>query len=203
MKTLNSYILSIVLILGFSITLLAQDNSTFNIGNEFIAAGYMGCTENIEINPASIVRPYSAPLCIKIEFLSSCKKGWAGTYWTNIADDEGANWGQYPGTDLSNKGFTKITFWARGENGNEVVEFGSGGIYNTLKDPEVYKYKDSYNKRYSTEGKAVVLSNEWKKYTIDLSDADLSSVIGGFFWAVNWRANPTGVTFYLDDIIFE
>ena len=47
------------------------------------------------------------------------KKKWGGVYWQNKPD----NWGHRPGNDYSGEGFTKITFWARGEKGNEVVEF--------------------------------------------------------------------------------
>ena len=65
------------------------------------------------------------------------------------------------------------------------------------------QYKDSYNKRYTTEGKNVILSSQWKQYVIDLTGADLSSVIGGFFFSVEERANQEGLIFYLDDIYFE
>jgi len=196
----SNCIFFIILLISSNTDLIAQ---SLDIGDQFINAGYMGCKSEIEINPACTISPHSGPLCIKIEFLNSCKAGWAGVYWTNTADDSGANWGQYPGTDFSNSGYSKITFWARGEKGNEVVEFGSGGINNTLTNPGICKYKDSYQKKYSTEGKTLILGQDWRQYTIDLTDSDLSSVIGGFFWSANWRANPTGLVFYLDDIIFE
>jgi len=199
----KKYILLVFMTLFLSFNLMGQNNSFLDIGNEFFPAGFMGCTDKIDINPAFTTEPHSAPICYKIEFLTSCGKGFAGVFWTNIADDDGANWGQYPGTDFSKRGFSKITFWAKGKVGNEVVEFGSGGIDNTLKEPEKFKYKDNYKKKYSTEGKNVVLTNNWKQYSINLTKEDLSSVIGGFYWAVNWRANPTGVIFYLDDINFE
>lgn len=201
MKLIKIFLL-VILKIFLSLNLNAQENPTYSIGDEFIPAGYMGCIEKIDINPAYTIEPYSSPLCYKIEFLTSCNIGWAGVYWTNTTDD-GANWGQYPGTDLSDRRFSRITFWVKGKNGNEVIEFGTGGINNMLEEPAIFQYKDNYDKKYSTEGKVIVLSNEWEQYTIDLTGEDLSSVIGGFYWSVNWRANPTGVTFYLDDIQFE
>ncbi|MDR0865719.1 MAG: hypothetical protein LBO74_12425 [Candidatus Symbiothrix sp.] len=193
MKT-NKSILVIFLIvfLSANIHVFAQNSLSFSIGDEFFPYGYMGCTEKISVNPAYSDKPYSDPMCFKIEFGSLCNDSkWAGVYWTN----EENNWGEQQGTDLSERGFTKVTFWAKGNTGKEVIEFGSGGIDKT---PE-FKYKDSYKKYRIKE----YLTDKWKQYSINLSGADLSSVIGGFFFAVDWQANPGGVIFYLDDIQFE
>ena len=176
--------------------------SGINIGDKFVPAGYMGCDRDIVINPASTVNPHSGETCYEIKYTTSCNKNWAGVYWTNKADDSGANWGQYAGSNFSNVGYTKITFWARGARGKEAVEFGSGGIDATNRS-DIFRYKDSYDKTYSTKGKMVILSDKWQQYTIDLTGKDLSSVIGGFFWAVSWNANSTGLVFYLDDIWLE
>jgi hypothetical protein len=51
--------------------------------------------------------------------------------------------------------------------------------------------------------KTVTLTENWKEYAIDLTDADLKHIIGGIYWAANWDNNPDGATFYLDDIRFE
>ncbi|MDR1876470.1 MAG: hypothetical protein LBQ84_02460 [Flavobacteriaceae bacterium] len=175
----------------------------YNIGNEFHPAGYMGCFDKLDINPAYTIEPLSSPHCykVKVDFSDSCSAGFSGVYWTNTVDNSGANWGQHSGTDLSNKGFSKVTFWAKGQKGGEVIEFGSGGINNT-KDLK-FKYKDSYAEKYPTEGRNVTLTNSWQLYSIRLGKEDLSSVIGGFFFIVNRQANSTGITFYLDDISFE
>jgi len=175
--------------------------SGINVGDKFVPAGYMGCDRDIVINPASTVNPHSGETCYEIKYTTSCNKNWAGVYWTNRADDSGANWGQYAGSDFSNAGYTKITFWARGAKGREAVEFGSGGIDKT--NESGFRYKDSYDETYSTKGKRVILSDKWQQYTIDLTGKDLSSVIGGFFWSTSWNANPTGLVFYLDDIWLE
>ena len=49
----------------------------------------------------------------------------------------------------------------------------------------------------------MVLTQEWKQYTIDLRGKDLSYMIGGFCWATNADVNPEGATFYLDEIKYE
>lgn len=113
---------------------------------------------------------------------------WAGVYWQNPVN----NWGsaQNAGYDLS--GATKLTFWARGQNGGErIQEFKIGGIMG--------EYSDS-----DTAGIGpVVLDKEWKQYTIDLKNRDLKYIIGGFAWSTNLDVNPEGCTFYLDEIRYE
>jgi hypothetical protein len=184
------------------ITAYGQDKDYFDIGNRFIPAGYMGCTNQIVIEQACKIKPKTPPLCYKISWTQPCNANWAGVYWTNSADESGANWGQSIGTNLSKFGFKRISFWARGENGGEVVEFGCGGIDKTSDPSKIYKYKDSFQKTF-IEGKMIVLEKDWIQYTIDLKDLDLSSVIGGFYWSANQNSNLSGLVFYLDDIRFE
>ena len=47
------------------------------------------------------------------------------------------------------------------------------------------------------------LTQEWVEYSIDLEDANLTYLIGGFAWTARKELNPNGVTFYLDEIRFE
>ncbi|MFT7638259.1 MAG: hypothetical protein ACI9Y8_002050, partial [Candidatus Omnitrophota bacterium] len=49
----------------------------------------------------------------------------------------------------------------------------------------------------------VLLSAEWKQFSIDLEFKDLSRIVGGFALAVNLDNNPDGMTFFLDDIRYE
>jgi hypothetical protein len=94
------------------------------------------------------------------------------------------------GFDLSKA--TKLTFWARGAKGGErIEEFKVGGIMGEYSDSD------------STSISPVILTPEWTQYTIDLKGKDLSYIIGGFCWATNVDVNPTGATFYLDEIKYE
>ncbi len=165
-----------------------------SIQDVFVASGWMGDGEygrkNIEFEGAYEKEPHSQPTCIKIKYTFGPKR-WAGIYWQNKAD----NWGDRRGNNYSKKGFTKVTFWAKGETGKEVVEFKAGDIFNKTK-----KYHDSFD---STIGR-VTLSNKWKEYIIDIEGADLSSVIGGFCWvASSDYNNKNSIIFYIDDICFK
>jgi hypothetical protein len=178
-------------------TLSNQSNAQpepLDVGVEFVASGWMGDGErgrkNIELIEASEEDPHSPPFCIKIAYTPGAS-GWAGIYWQNEPD----NWGRQAGEDLSGAGFRRLTFWARGARGNEIVEFLSGGSDSGL------KYKDSFEAR--TKPRRISLTQKWKQYEINLEGKNLSSVIGGFAWVASQSSNPNGLTFYLDDILFE
>ena len=158
-------------------------------GNHYIPSGWMGDYGDIKINDQTMTNPYSGTTCI--EFVYSGKKaqnqGWAGVYWQNPAN----NWGSKKGGfDLT--GMTKLTFWARGAKGGEIIQkFIVGGI------------KGMYSDTLEVEIGPIELSETWKQYTINLSGKDLSYVSGGFGWVTTSDLNPEGATFYIDEIKFE
>jgi hypothetical protein len=165
-----------------------------DIQNLFTPSGWMGDGEYgrkyIDFSGADRTNPHSPPDSIRIVYTFGPKK-WGGIYWQNLPD----NWGGKAGFDYSSKGFSKVTFWARGALGGEIVEFKVGGI-----DDPSKKYRDSL---VATTGR-VTLAKEWKQYTVDLSKADFSSVIGGFCWVASADYNVGNkITFYLDDMIME
>lgn len=166
-----------------------------DIAATFTATGWMGDgaqgTTHVTLVKNDTTKPHSPPQAIKVKYVIGPQK-WAGIYWQNKPD----NWGDKPGEDFSKTGYKRVTFWARGQNGREMVEFKAGGIDARDKGK---KYVDSFN---ATTGE-ITLDVEWKKYEIDLTGKDLSSVIGGFCWAANKDGNPNGLTFWLDDIQFE
>lgn len=122
---------------------------------------------------------------IKITYTPGPRE-WAGIYW-QYPD---SNWGEQAGRNLI--GAHKLTFKARGETGNEIVEFKTGGIRGQ-------RYEDSFEKSLGR----IKLLQSWKQYEIALSEQNLSNVIGAFAWVASRDANPGGLTFYLKDIYFE
>ena len=164
------------------------------IQNIFTPSGWMGDVEfgtnYLAFSVANKNDAHSPPTSIRISYKFGPKR-WGGIYWQNEPD----NWGDKPGNNYSNKGFSKVTFWAKGETGKEVLEFKSGGISNSRK-----KYHDSYEE---TTGR-LTLTKEWQQYYINLKTADLSSVIGGFCWVASADYNTDKrITFYLVDILLE
>ena len=158
--------------------------------NHFVPSGFMPDGRCLTIDDRWQENCHSGKTCIKIVFDVECSKEgskWGGIYWQNPAN----NWGNRKGGfDLT--GATKLSFWARGEIGNErIEEFKMGGTTGDYPDTDTAMIGP------------VILSSEWKEYSIDLRGKDLSYISGGFAWSTNVDVNPEGCTFYLDDIKYE
>ena len=148
----------------------------------YAASGFMGNAGAITV-ATSTENPHSGKSDIKVQY--NAADNWGGVVWQSPADD----WGDKPGGfDLD--GAKKLTFWARGAQGGEKVEFGFGLI-------------DRDKKFYDTaKGKtAATLTKEWKQYTVPIGDVDLSRIKTGFYWTAAATGAP--FTFYLDDIKYE
>ena len=168
---------------GFPFYVYADGSS---LDNHYTPSGYMGDYGDIIIDQNYADNPYSGSSCVKINYTAKASQGarWAGVYWQNPPNNWGTKDGGY---DLS--GATKLVFWARGEDGGErIEEFKMGGIMN--------EYSDSDSAGIGP----VILTGDWKQYTIDLRGKDLSYIIGGFCWATNMDVNPEGAVFYLDEV---
>lgn len=154
----------------------------------YAPSGYMGDSD-LTMSGAYTATPGAQGPCLKINYKASGPKGWAGIYWQDPAN----NWGDVPGrAGFDLRGATKLTFWAKGENGGEKVhEFRVGGIIGQYPDSDVASITN------------VRLTKDWKEYAIDLKGKDLRHIIGGFGFFVNKAENPGGMVFYLDDIMYE
>ncbi len=157
--------------------------------NHYIPSGWMGDYGDIKFNNICMENPHAGTTCIRIEHVPrrSQGAGWIGVYWQNPAN----NWGsKKAGFDLT--GARKLTFWARGEKGGEIIsEFKMGGITGEFSDTA------------SAGIGPAMLTKEWKQYEIDLTGQDLSHIIGGFCFSTSGDDNPEGMVFYLDDIKYE
>lgn len=159
-------------------------------GNHYCPSGWGGDYGAIKVKVNWKENPHSGKTCIQWKYSGEATQGacWAGVFWQNPPN----NWGRIPGGyDLSDA--TKLTFWARGEKGGEVVEFKAGGIMGDYPDTTEV-----------TTG-PITLTEYWKQYTIDFEEDDVFSYIaGGFCWVASQGEVPEeGITFYLDDIVYE
>ncbi|MFC1594745.1 hypothetical protein ACFL38_05400, partial [Candidatus Omnitrophota bacterium] len=135
-----------------------------SIENHFIPSGWMGDAADVTFHDTFEENPHSSTTCIKVEYASGATggNGWAGIFWQSSAH----NWGnKKTGYDLS--GAKRVTFWARGEKGEErIEEFKIGGITGEFPDSDLAGIGP------------VILTPEWKKYTIDLAGKDVSYING-------------------------
>jgi len=165
-------------------------NDKGSVDNHFIPSGFMPDGQCLKLDDSYTDGCYSGKSCIKIIYDIECSRQgqkWTGIYWQNPAN----NWGNRKGGfDLT--GMTKVTFWARGAKGGEVIQkFMVGGI------------KGQYPDTVVVEMGPVELTDTWKQYTINLAGKDMSYLSGGFGWTTTADLNPEGATFYIDDIKFE
>ena len=92
---------------------------------------------------------------------------------------------------LAQGGFSaidRLTFWARGDKGGEIIEFKIGGGAALPK---------------SARSRKATLESDWRQYEVDLTGLDLTNASGLFIWAAADQENPRGAVFYLDSILFE
>ncbi|MBN1898217.1 MAG: hypothetical protein JW827_05540 [Spirochaetes bacterium] len=156
--------------------------------NHYIPSGWMGDWGDIYLNEMYKENPHSGKTCIKIIYSAEKKQkaGWSGIYWQNPPN----NWGYFKGGyDLT--GAKRLYFYARGEEGEEYVEFKMGGI--------IGKYSDT---TMGNKTGAIKLSRDWKLYGIDLEGYDLKYISGGFCAVFSSQLNTNGCTFYLDEVYY-
>ena len=158
--------------------------------NHFVPSGFMPNGKCVKFQDTWQENCHSGSSCIRIDYDVECSRNdaqWAGVYWLNPAN----NWGRRKG-GFNLTGAKKLTFWAKGSMGGEQIqEFTIGGIEGDYPDTDKIIIGP------------VILSSEWKQYTIDLTGRDVSFISGGFAWTPEAAVNPTGCTFYLDEIRFE
>ena len=173
----------------FSKFIVYQDKSS---ANRFVPSGYMPTGECIKMDDAWQKDCHEGKTCLRVTYDITCSansRRWAGVYWLHPAD----NWGDKKG-GFNLIGAKKLVFWAKGEKGGEqIAEFKIGGV--------------GMNRDYPDSDSAsigpVILTQQWREYSIDLRGKDLSSISGGFAWIANVDNNTEFCNFLLDDIHFE
>jgi len=156
--------------------------------NHKTSSGWMGDYGDITLDLNWEENPQSGTTCMKWTYTAEGKQGagHAGCFW-----QQSSGWGyKKSGYDLSQAKI--LTFWVRGQVGQEKIKFQLGGMRNG-------PYVDSCEKK--TE--VVNLTQEWQKFIISLDGLDLSYIEGVFAWMTDKEMNPDGCVFYLDNIRYE
>ncbi|MBU0469462.1 MAG: hypothetical protein KKD07_05900 [Candidatus Omnitrophica bacterium] len=158
--------------------------------NHYVPSGFMPNGKCLAFSDAYTENCYSEETCMRIVYGVQCSRedqNWAGIYWLNPPN----NWGQRKG-GYNLTGAQKLSFWAKGENGGEQIqEITIGGITGNYPDSDIAVIGP------------IILTKEWKQYTVDLRGKDLSYISGGFSWTTSADVNAQSCIFYLDEIKFE
>jgi len=161
----------------------------------------------VALNGSWATAPHSGATCIQCVFTADPNNPSGGWIFQNgvLSGADTApqpNFGTTPNAGVDLTGATALTFWARGTTGREVVDFFVAGVgYDDPRQPTTptAPYPDSSPAIHHT----ITLSKTWKQYRISLIGHDMSYVLGGFGWGCGIDGNPTGATFYLDDIQYD
>jgi len=149
----------------------------------FHPTGFMGDASAIERDECWSADPHSGFSCIRNVYTASGM--WCGIIWQSPAND----WGDMPGGYDLRKA-KKLTFWARGEQGDERIEIKFGVLDKTKPYPDSIKEKT----------KRIKLTSEWKQYTISIT-GNKKCVKTGFGWVID--GGDEDLTFYFDDIQYQ
>lgn len=148
---------------------------------------------------------FAGQSCIRCD-IETHGEDWGGWMFLNgyLPKDETTprlNDGNQPDAGLDLTGAAELRFYAKGENGGEVVEFFTAGFgYDGEWGNQLVKYPDSAKKQ--SKG-FITLTNEWQEYVIDLTGEDMSQIICGFgFVCSGTKTSDNENVFYLDDIRF-
>jgi hypothetical protein len=140
---------------------------------------------------------FAGTTAIRVE-LSLSGNQWAGYYFGNGIQTAGAeplfDWGDHrAGINLS--GATKLVFHARAAGSRtQSINFFIGGNGSGAAYPDSDRKETGY----------VTLTDEWQKFEINLTNANLSYISGGFGWVTNAISNPApAISFLLDEVYYE
>lgn len=149
----------------------------------YAPSGYMGNIEHIEVDARSQDDVHSGKYALKIGY--TAKSDWYGVGFMDPANDWGDILGGY---DIS--GAKKFSFWAKTNGVNIKATVGFGLIDDDKPFPDTAKQSEE-----------IVLTSEWKQYTLKLKKLDLSCIRTGL--VIFSSADGFTHEIYLDDVVFE
>ncbi len=179
-----------------------SSTAPYDIGRGgFAPSGWMGDAGDkahpgvLRVDVAARDNPHSPPVSEKWEY----KPLRGGQMWAAVAwQCPPLNWGEKEGRNLSGKGFTELSIWARGlpdkKDRFPVIQFKAGGGTSPT---------SQYQASFENEGDFVTLTSEWKRYTVSLSGKNLTQVVSAVTFVLRAEDNPDGAVFFLDDLEYR
>lgn len=157
-----------------------------------------------DMDEACADSPREGKTCIRCE--QTTRDGdWGGWLFLKGYSPEGGgaprlNDGTTDGQGMDLTGAEALTFWARGKEGEEKVEFFTCGFGRDEWGNATVKFPDSAAKQSMGY---VTLSDQWQQYRIDLKGLDMSYIGCGFGYAMSGdQSGASDNVFYLDEICF-
>jgi hypothetical protein len=186
-------------------------------GNHFLAQGQLPDSNSpVTMDTSWSNSPHSGATAICCALLTNGSTNWGGFYLMNglLVSNVGVPYfGQATVPGISNlitncsgmnlSGASTLTFWLRGDKGNEKVQIFMGGVgWDVDSGKPTEPFPDS-TRRWPKEGKLFTATTHWTKHTISLAGLNLTNIMGGLGWVADLTNNPDGAVFYLDDIQYN
>lgn len=149
----------------------------------YTPTGYMGNYQAIVVDTKNTEEVYSGTHAIKIDYKE--KSGWYGVAFVDPKNDWGDNLGGY---EILNA--KKFSFWAKSDIDGVTAKIGFGLIDSDKPFPDTAKkYKE------------IKLTDQWKKYSLNVKRLDLSCIRSGLvLFATSFGITQT---IYIDEVVFE
>ncbi len=187
----------------FHKSIIIYDEPDFSV---YYPSGFMGAGAALDVDIYDHSNPCSGLTSMRIDydFKKDVRYNWAGIYFQYPAN----NWGDRPGRNLN--GAKRLSFWARAKKETKA-QLKIGGINHFPHFDPSKRFSDSLasvwayeNKQKETQFDAqITFTEQWTKYTIDIQNYDLNSVIGGFSWLISRDEMNLENSIYLDDISID
>jgi hypothetical protein len=149
----------------------------------YTPSGYMGNYEAIEVDLKNQETVHAGKYSIKVSY--NARNNWYGVGFVDPPNDWGTILGGY---DIS--GARTFSFWAKANDINVKATIGFGLIDNDKPFPDTAK-----------KSMEIVLTTQWKKYTIKLKKLDLSCIRSGLVIISSSKGFTHEI--FIDDVVFE
>jgi hypothetical protein len=186
-------------------------------GNHFVAQGQLpDASSPVTMDTSWSNSPHSGATAIRCELQTGGHTNWGGFYLMNgllvsniavpyfgdaVVPETSTAVTNSSGVNLF--GAATLTFWLRGEQGNEKIEVFMGGVGRDAATGVVTSPFPDSTERRPKEGTIFRATTHWTKYTISLAGLNLTNIMGGLGWVADLDHNPNGAVFYLDDIQYN
>jgi len=141
----------------------------------------------LKVHDGFIDTERNCEFCIRVEYVTG-PEGVAGMAFKS---DQGF--------DLST--VKKVTFYAMGQDGGEVIKFKAAGkkVDNKeVSDIEIFK-----NVKFDKTTKEVTLTTDWKRFEIDLSNSDLNGITHPFGFEISKDKNKADSVIFIKGVKYD
>ena len=149
----------------------------------YIPSGHMGNIEAIEVDLKNKNEVYAGEASLMISY--NTRENWYGVGFVDPPND----WGDILG-GFNLSGAKKFSFWAKADGDNVKAKIGFGLIDSDKPFPDTAK-----------KLKKILLTTEWKQYSIKTKKLDLSCIRSGLVLFSSSNGFPHKI--YLDEVVFE